>query len=145
MYYNLIQKGYEGYRHMALNDLKNARLLSRALERSTYYEVVSTCHLPVSGEKPKKGAGAIDDAELYTPSLPVVAFKFTKEFVKEYPSIAQAKIQTYLRAKVTLRCHPGTPDLLTRAYTAMDRTQLRVAAQRPRPTSSSCCRPRTVH
>lgn len=105
----LVQKGFDGYRRVALNDLKNARLLSRALEKSTYYKVVSTCHLPISKETSvidtaKKAIGAIDDVELYVPSLPVVAFKFSEAFEKEYPSIRQAKIQTYLRAKGVSSC-----------------------------------------
>ncbi len=48
-YFNLIHLGFEGYRTIALNDLKNARLLSRALERSTYYSVLSDIHRPAEG------------------------------------------------------------------------------------------------
>jgi glutamate/tyrosine decarboxylase-like PLP-dependent enzyme len=36
--------GFEGFRSIALNDLKNARLLSRALENSKYYTVLSDIH-----------------------------------------------------------------------------------------------------
>jgi glutamate decarboxylase len=45
-YFNLLHLGYQGYRHLALNDLKNARLLSRALERSEYFDVLSDIHRP---------------------------------------------------------------------------------------------------
>lgn len=34
---------------MALQDLKNARLLSRALERTGYYMVLSDVHRPAGG------------------------------------------------------------------------------------------------
>jgi glutamate decarboxylase len=43
-YFNLIHLGFEGYRAVALDDLKNARLLSRALEKSGYYTVLSDIH-----------------------------------------------------------------------------------------------------
>lgn len=36
--------GFAGYREIALQDLKNARMLSRALEKSGYYEVLSDIH-----------------------------------------------------------------------------------------------------
>lgn len=34
MYFNLVHLGFEGYRRIAIHDAKNARLLSRALEKS---------------------------------------------------------------------------------------------------------------
>lgn len=43
-YFNLIHLGFEGYRNVALDDLRNARLLSRALEKSGYYAVLSDIH-----------------------------------------------------------------------------------------------------
>ena len=43
-YFNLIHLGFEGYRAIALADLKNARLLSRALERTGWYTVLSDVH-----------------------------------------------------------------------------------------------------
>lgn len=43
-YFNLLHLGFEGYRAVAINDLKNARLLSRALENSSYYHVLSDIH-----------------------------------------------------------------------------------------------------
>jgi glutamate decarboxylase len=52
-YFNLIHMGFEGYRAVALNNLKNARLLSRALEGSGYFKVLSDVHRkvdPVAGE-----------------------------------------------------------------------------------------------
>lgn len=48
-YFNFIHLGFEGYRAVALDDLKNARLLSRALEKSGLFEVLSDIHRPVEG------------------------------------------------------------------------------------------------
>jgi glutamate decarboxylase len=69
-YYNLIRFGFDGYRRIALADLKNARLLSRALERSGYFKVLSEVHRPLKG---KQDDG---DIESYPVGLPVVAFAF---------------------------------------------------------------------
>jgi glutamate decarboxylase len=52
-YFNLIHLGFEGYRAIALDDLKNARTLSRALEKSGYYTVLSDIHRHVQ-EKDEK-------------------------------------------------------------------------------------------
>ena len=48
-YFNFLHLGFEGYRAIALDDLKNARLLSRALEKSGYFEVLSDVHRPAEG------------------------------------------------------------------------------------------------
>ncbi len=53
-YFNLLHLGFEGYRAVALNDLQNARLLSRALERSGYYHVLSDIHRPFGGGEAAK-------------------------------------------------------------------------------------------
>ncbi|ORY88356.1 glutamate decarboxylase [Leucosporidium creatinivorum] len=102
MYYNMLKLGFDGYRKVSLNNAKNARLLARALENSKYYTVVSDLHKPVASSLTAKATHAVglsDDIEHYTPSLPVVAFKFSDEFKKEFPSIKQRSIQTLLRAK----------------------------------------------
>ena len=44
----LLHLGFAGYRAIALQDLKNARTFSRALENSGYYEVLSDIHRPAS-------------------------------------------------------------------------------------------------
>ncbi len=51
-YFNFLNLGFEGYRNVALVDLKKARTLSRALERSGYFAVLSDIHRPIgsSGE-----------------------------------------------------------------------------------------------
>ena len=43
-YFNFLHLGFEGYRAIGLDDLKNARMLSRALEKSGYYTVLSDIH-----------------------------------------------------------------------------------------------------
>jgi glutamate decarboxylase len=58
-YFNLLHLGFEGYRGVALDDLKNARLLSRALENTGYYTVLSDVHRPV-GAVGGKGIDAHD-------------------------------------------------------------------------------------
>lgn len=66
-YFNFVHLGFKGYRDVALSDLKNARTLSRALERSGYYEVLSDIHRPVSpvdiAGKAKKAVGITVDEE----------------------------------------------------------------------------------
>jgi glutamate decarboxylase len=104
-YFNFIHLGFEGYRSIALNDLKNARLLSRALEKTGFFTVLSDIHRPVSTggdllEGAKKAVGINEeDVESYVPGLPVVAFRFSDEFQKKHPSIQQKWIQTLLRVK----------------------------------------------
>ncbi|KAJ6513906.1 glutamate decarboxylase [Mycena vitilis] len=101
-YFNFVSLGFEGYRAIALDDLKNARLLSRALENSKYYTVLSDIHR----YDPARSIGAsvkavVDeqDVESYVPGLPVVAFRFSDELQQQYPEIQQKWIQTLLRAK----------------------------------------------
>lgn len=48
-YFNFLHLGFEGYRAVATSDLKNARLLSRALEKSGYFYVLSDIHRPTEG------------------------------------------------------------------------------------------------
>lgn len=96
-YFNLLHLGFQGYREVALDDLKNARLLSRALENTGYYTVLSDVHRSVGAV----GGKGIDthDLEAYEPGLPVVAFRFSDEFQQKNPEVEQKWIQTLLRAK----------------------------------------------
>lgn len=69
-YFNFLHLGFEGYRAVALDDLKNARLLSRALEKSGLFEVLSDIHRPVENLTTAiKGAVGFDegDVEVRTP------------------------------------------------------------------------------
>jgi glutamate decarboxylase len=58
-YFNFVHLGFEGYRAVAKDDLKNARLLSRALERSGWYTVLSDIHRPKVGGILHKSAQTI--------------------------------------------------------------------------------------
>jgi len=95
-YFNLIHLGFEGYRNIALADLKNARLLSRALEGCGYYTVLSDVHRKVSTARADDDD---DDVESYESGLPVVAFRFSNVFQEKNPEIQQKWIQTLLRAR----------------------------------------------
>ncbi|MBW0504100.1 hypothetical protein O181_043815 [Austropuccinia psidii MF-1] len=101
-YFNLIQLGFEGYRNIGLGDLANARLLSRALEKSEYYLVISDIHRKKSDKgKPRQQVLGVADAEFeeYVPGLPVVAFCWTEEFRKKNPKLKQSWVQVLLRAR----------------------------------------------
>jgi len=101
-YFNFVSLGFEGYRGIALDDLKNARLLSRALENSKYFTVLSDIHRLDPARSLGSSVKAVvneQDVESYVPGLPVVAFRFSDEFQGQYPEIQQKWIQTLLRAK----------------------------------------------
>ncbi|KAG2034233.1 glutamate decarboxylase [Suillus americanus] len=101
-YFNFVHLGFEGYRAVAKDDLKNARLLSRALEKSGWYTVLSDIHRPKAENILQKSAHDDFDeenTENYEEGLPVVAFRFSDSFQKSYPEIQQKWIQVLLRAK----------------------------------------------
>jgi len=103
-YFSLVHLGFEGYRSVANDGLKNARLLSRALEKSGWYTVLSDIHRPSANGLLQKGAQATigfneENTENYEEGLPVVAFRFSDNFQEKYPEIEQKWIQTLLRAK----------------------------------------------
>jgi glutamate decarboxylase len=106
-YFMLLHLGFQGYRSVGLQDLKNARTLSRALEKCGYYEVLSDIHRL---DHSKGGIGSVDgakqkidideeDVENYVPGLPVVAFRFSESFRQKCPDVEQKWIQTLLRSK----------------------------------------------
>jgi glutamate decarboxylase len=77
--FNFLNLGFEGYKKIAFKDLRNARLLSRALE-NTYFKVLSNIHVPRNPENRVTATGRIghideDDPEYYEAGLPVVAFR----------------------------------------------------------------------
>jgi len=102
-YFNFVHLGFEGYRRIALDDMKNARLLARALERSGYYHVLSDVHRPAGtglvGEAKRAVGFDEEDVENYVPGLPVTAFRFSDEFQKKNANIKQKWIQTLLRSR----------------------------------------------
>lgn len=103
-YYNLIHLGFEGFRAIMENCLTNARLLSKALEASGWYTCVSDIHRK-KGDYEFKGVGepvfSTDDETSadYNAGLPVVAFRFSDDFKKEYPHIKQESVSTLMRVK----------------------------------------------
>lgn len=105
-FFNFLNLGFDGYRRVILSDLRNARLLSRALERSGYFVCLSEIHRPLGTTKgiaetlteAVKGYDE-DDAEYYERGLPVVSFRFSDKFREEYPNVRQVWVQNLLRAK----------------------------------------------
>jgi len=71
--FNFLNLGFDGYQRIAIKDLRNARLLSRALE-STYFTVLSNIHRKLPGIAETPGEEGEDIHELYEKGLPVVAF-----------------------------------------------------------------------
>ncbi|RDX48375.1 glutamate decarboxylase [Lentinus brumalis] len=101
-YFNFVHLGFEGYRNVALQDLKNARLLSRALEKSGLFVVLSDIHRPVNGIVSAAQATVGFDEEKvenYVPGLPVVSFRFSDDFKQKNPDVQQKWVQVLLRAK----------------------------------------------
>ncbi|KAF9483776.1 glutamate decarboxylase [Pholiota conissans] len=96
-YFNFIHLGFEGYRSVGLSDMKNARLLSRSLEKTGFFTVLSDIHR-APGARLEEGIDS-PDIEDYEPGLPVVAFRFTDDFKKKNPDVQQKWIQTLLRSK----------------------------------------------
>ncbi|KAI0453393.1 glutamate decarboxylase [Xylaria acuta] len=105
-YYNLIHLGFKGYREIMENCLTNARLLSKSLEATGWYTCVSEIHRPKSG-----AAGIIAGAKEavtgtegetsadYVAGLPVVSFRLSDDFKKEFPGIKQEYVSLLMRAR----------------------------------------------
>ena len=95
--FNFINLGREGYSAAMYSNLRNARVLSRALEFSGLFHVVSDCHRP----NPSRPVHVTDESnpEYYYPSLPVCAFRFSDQVQKKYPHLEQRWLQTLLRTK----------------------------------------------
>ncbi|KAI0340621.1 glutamate decarboxylase [Trametopsis cervina] len=100
-YFNFVHLGFEGYKAVAHDDMKNARLLSRALENSGLFDVLSDIHRPADKSLVGSAKGALDpdSAENYEPGLPVVAFRFSDKYRSQYPEVQQKWVQTMLRVK----------------------------------------------
>ncbi|KAK4686768.1 glutamate decarboxylase, partial [Tremellales sp. Uapishka_1] len=107
--FNFLNLGFSGYRRIMQNDLAKARLISRALEQSGYFTLLSNVHRPKpqsavtaltsAVHKIYEGHGPVNeqDAEFYNEGLPVVSFRFTDEIKAKYPNLKQAWMQTALR------------------------------------------------
>jgi len=97
--FNFLNLGFDGYKRIAVKDLRNARMLSHALE-NTYFEILSNIHLPISkSEVSGKADEDTDDPELYQPGLPVVSFRLSEAFRQANPTVQQRWIQVLLRTK----------------------------------------------
>lgn len=87
------------------NDLQNARLLSMALEKSGYFDLVSDMHRAkgIFGYEQTHGLASFKESIKgitdYNPALPVVAFKLTDNFKRENPHVKQAAVSTLLRTR----------------------------------------------
>ncbi|KAF9316341.1 hypothetical protein BG003_002067 [Podila horticola] len=104
-YYNFVRLGKQGYTSIIQNDLENARVLSMALEESSYFDLVSDMHRAKGtfGYDTKRNLDStrevLDDISEYNPALPVVAFKLSDRFKAENPHVKQAAVSTLLRTR----------------------------------------------
>ncbi|CAK5272097.1 unnamed protein product [Mycena citricolor] len=97
--FNFLNLGFEGYRRIAIKDLRNARMLSRALD-ATYFTVLSNIHKPSErGQRELPQTENTDEPEFYERGLPVVSFRLSDKFQSEYPHVEQSWIQSMLRTK----------------------------------------------
>ncbi|RKP37072.1 pyridoxal phosphate-dependent transferase, partial [Dimargaris cristalligena] len=80
-YYNFIRLGREGFKRIHSNSLSNARLLSRSLEATGAFELLSDIHRP-RGQTYHSLLVDSAEAELeyYNAGIPVVTYRFTPEF-----------------------------------------------------------------
>lgn len=125
-YYNLIHLGFNGYREIMENCLANARLLSKSLEATGWYTCLSDIHRPapvsatkqavegatskvkdavestadsLGAESNKAAETSSESSAGYIAGLPVVSFRLTDEFKREYPHIKQETVSLLLRAR----------------------------------------------
>ncbi|KAG0334458.1 hypothetical protein BG000_008311 [Podila horticola] len=104
-YYNFVRLGKQGYTSIIQNDLENARVLSMALEESSYFDLISDMHRAKGtfGYDTKRNLDStrevLDDICEYNPALPVVAFKLSDRFKAENPHVKQAAVSTLLRTR----------------------------------------------
>lgn len=84
--------------------MTNARLLSKAIEASGWYVCISDIHRK-KGEHYFRGTkAAVFSAEDetsadYNAGLPVVAFRLSDEFKKDFPLVKQESVSTLMRVK----------------------------------------------
>ncbi|KAL2180935.1 glutamate decarboxylase [Thermothelomyces heterothallicus CBS 202.75] len=95
-YYNLIHLGFSGYREIMENCLANARILSQSLEATGWYTCISEIHRPSAPPSP---GTTTETSAGYVAGLPVVSFRLTDEFRREYPHVRQETISLLLRAR----------------------------------------------
>lgn len=118
-YFNFLHFGKNGYESIMQNCMNNARMLSIALESTGWYRCVSDIHRPLGvfapNPPPSTKGSSSDLASLssdfksrlegvfaekeFNPGLPVVSFRFSDAFKKEYPAVQQSNVALILRAK----------------------------------------------
>jgi len=99
-------------------------MLSRALEKSGYFFVLSDIHRPVGGLESGNKIKDETDVESYEPGLPVVSFRFSDVFQKEYPDVQQKWVQVSLRTSLWRYCLTTGLILDVTAQQRMDSSQL---------------------
>lgn len=108
-YYNLMHLGRSGFREVMENCLRNARLLSRSLEGTGWYTVVSDIHRPIDGSSVDvasqlagNGGGKLDEevtSKEFVAGLPVVAFRLNDAFKRQLPHVKQESVSQMMRAR----------------------------------------------
>jgi len=107
-YFNFIHLGQQGYKAVMSNALRNARFFSEAVEASGWYVCLSDIHRRRGNHGGGIGEGiaqgmkdfVLDEGDhAYNAGLPVVAFRFSDEFKKDFPHVKQSAVSTLLRAK----------------------------------------------
>ena len=108
--FNFLNLGFEGYKKIAYKDLRNARMLSRALDNTYFkvrnpistslmlsfaiilirFQVLSNIHCPAGRARPHQDTQSThstshsDDPEDFNAGLPVVAFQSVMNSLSEY-------------------------------------------------------------
>lgn len=101
-YYNLVSLGHEGYRERFSKSLFVARAFCHELLASArmpgMFEVVSCVHQRIAdGKLPDAVADYWQHPELFTPGVPLAAFKLSRAFHEKYPEIPQSMLSAMLR------------------------------------------------
>ena len=84
--------------------MRNARLLSNALEASGWYTCESDIHRKKGDFSFEKGVSMVTGKDTttsadYNAGLPVVAFRLSDSFKEEYPHVKQVAVSNLMRAK----------------------------------------------
>ncbi|KAJ5263424.1 hypothetical protein N7478_011029 [Penicillium angulare] len=90
-YCNFLQKGLNGYRQTIQSCLENARIVSEGLESSGYFRCLSDIHRLQAGSKLQVGSRSLCEEEMIS-GLPVVVFRLSDGFKREYPSFCLTDI-----------------------------------------------------
>lgn len=150
-YFNLLHLGFTGYRSIMENALANARLLSRSLEATGWFECVSDIHRKKGSFHYEKGAPAhldSSDSSAYNAGLPVVSFRLSDNFKKQYSHIKQVAVSNLLRAKQYIipskSAHPSPSNSFALPSAPLRRDRLPTAAGRREGRDSSCGRARVI-